>query len=368
MSTIVRELDEEAAAGDSGYAAGPSMSSPLRSLLRLILVAGVIALSACGEDPPPTVLQALDFAKPEGEADEFDHDLIVDPAEFTDSETLDVAAVQRFLAKTSYQRPSFLSTYQSNGVRAADAIVRAARQYRINPLVFLTYAQITQGLVGERNYPFPPERVEYVFQCGCLQAKNCLPVLAGFDRQVDCLGRALRAALDEIKANETTTNGWGPEVTRLTLDGVKVTPSNDATAVLYSRTPRVAEGAADGTWIYWNVWKHYVVALDYFGPIGAADGRWIGEACQTSAMCSGVQDAICADNYPDGLCTVSCNGACPMQPDKPVSFCARFPDGGYCLPICNPAAPACREGYKCMRAAGGRAGDTQYVCSPEASE
>jgi len=38
------------------------------------------------------------------------------------------------------------------------------------------------------------------------------------------------------------------------------------------------------------------------------------------------------------------------------------------LPICNPAAPTCREGYKCTRVAGVGSGDTQHVCSPEAGE
>ncbi|MBX3205897.1 MAG: hypothetical protein KF764_12560 [Labilithrix sp.] len=341
------------------------MSSSLRSLLLAIFLAGAFVALACGEDPPATVLQPLDFTKPEGEAGDFDRNRIVESAAFTDSETLDVQTVQRFLAKTPYGRPSFLETYQSNGVRAADAILKASRQYRINPLVFLVYSEITQGLVGERNYPFPPDRIEYVFRCGCLEATNCLPALAGFDRQVDCLGRALRAAIDEIKANEITTTGWGPDVATVTLDNLKVTPSDDATAALYDRTPRVAEGKAGGTWIFWNVWNHYTVALDYVGPIGFADGRWIGEACQTAAMCSGVDGAICADNYPDGLCTVSCNGQCPTQPSKPESFCARFPGGGYCLPICNPAAPACRDGYKCVRVAGVGSGDARHVCSPE---
>jgi hypothetical protein len=342
------------------------MPSSLRSLLGLGLVAGAIVVSACGDDPPATALQSLDFTKPEGEAGDFDRNSLVDPPSFTDSESLDVGAVQRFLGKTPYERPSFLATYQSNGVRAADAIISVARQYRINPLVFLVYAQTAQGLIGERNYPFPPDRVEYVFRCGCLEANKCLPALAGFDRQIDCLGRALRAAIDEIKTNETTTTGWGPDVASLTLDNLKVTPDSDATAALYDRTPRVAEGREGGTWIFWNVWNHYAVTLDYFGPIGIADGRWIGEPCETGAMCSAVEGAICADNYPGGLCTVGCTGQCPSQPSKPETFCARFPDGGYCLPICNPAAPTCRAGYKCVRVAGVGSGDSKHVCSPEA--
>ena len=339
--------------------------STLRGLLFSVSCAGAIVVSAGGEDPPATVLQPLDTKLPEGEILEFDRNSVVDPAAFTDSETLDVATVQRFLGKTPYERPSFLATYQSNGVRAADAIISVARQHRINPLVFLVYAQITQGLVGERNYPFPPDRVEYVFGCGCLQANNCLPALAGFDRQLDCLGRALRTAIDEIKANEQTTTGWGVDIVSTTLDGLKVTPANDATAALYDRTPRVAEGQPGGTWIFWNVWNLYALAIDYFGPIGLTDGRWIGEPCQTAAMCSAVDGAICADNYPEGLCTVACTGQCPTEPSRPESFCAKFPDGGYCLPVCNPQAPTCRTGYRCVRVAGVGADDSKHVCSPE---
>ena len=337
--------------------------SRLRGQLLVLSFAGAIVVSACGEDPPATVLQPLDYKQPEGDLFEFDRNSVVDPAAFTDSETLDVQAIQKFLGKTPYERRSFLETYQSNGVRAADAIISVARQYRINPIVFLVYAQITQGLVGERNYPFPPDRVEYVFRCGCLQANNCLPALAGFDRQLDCLGRALRTAIEEIRETGVTTGGWGPDVASTTLDNLKVTPANDATAALYDRMPRVAEGQPGGTWIFWNVWNLYAMALDYAGPIGFTDGRWIGEPCTTAAMCTG-DGAICADNYPDGLCTVVCTGQCPTQPDKPESFCAKFPDGGYCLPVCNPQAPTCREGYECVRVAGVGSGDSKHVCAP----
>lgn len=341
------------------------MSPCSRGLLLFTSVVGAIVVSACGEDPPTTVLQSLDFKKLEEEVEPFDRNAVIhDPAEFFDTETLDVGAVQRFLGKTPYERASFLETYQSNGVRAADAIISAARQYRINPLVFLVFAQVTQGLVGERSYPFPPDRVEYVFRCGCFQGENCLPALAGFDRQLDCLGRALRTAVDEIKAHEQTTAGWGPEIASVTLDNIKVTPANDATAALYDRTPRVAVGQAGGTWIFWNVWNLYASKLAYAGAFGSSDGRWIGEPCQTAAMCSAVANAICADNYPDGLCTVPCTGQCPTEASKPESFCAKFPDGGYCLQVCNPAAPTCREGYQCVNVAGVSAKESKHVCSP----
>jgi len=343
-----------------------------RRISILALTALLVGVPTCKKEETAQVLQPLDFEPPKGLEQPFDKNNIVDTASFQDSESIDVNAIGRFLEKTPYDRPSFLNTYQSNGVRAADAIARAARTYRINPLAFITFAQTTQGLVGERNYPFPPERVEYVFGCGCLQSGNCLPELAGFDRQVDCLGRMLRVALDDIAKNQRTAAGWGPDVTLATLDGQKVTPANEATAVIYDHTPRVDQGNTGGSWIFWNVWNQYGLALDYAGPLGGgAGGGWIGDACKTDQTC-GYEGAICdtSPQYPDGLCSLSCDGTCPSQNDRPESFCVGFPEGGFCFQVCNPAAPACREGYECKNVLHYKPtdqNDSKPVCYPKTS-
>lgn len=336
-----------------------------RDLLLPLLLLGASAAPACSEDPVANVLEPSDLANPDALELPFDRNEIVDSASFTDVDTFDVPAIQQFLARTPYARPSFLETYQSNGIRAADAIVSAARQHRINPIVFLVYAQATQGLVGARNYPFPPERVEYVFRCGCLHSGSCLPELAGFDRQLQCLGHALRTAIDDIRNDERTASGWGPDIASITLDNQRVSPTNDATAALYERTPRVNEKKAGGSWVFWNVWRSYALALEYSGPFGATDGRWIGEACATSGACSAYPEGICADHYPDGMCTAKCTGTCPSTSAKTEAFCAKFPDGGYCMTVCNPSAPACRAGYTCVRAVGAVGDDSKHVCSPE---
>jgi hypothetical protein len=326
-----------------------------------------LGASACSDEPDRGVLQEKDFAAPEGSTAVFDRNNLVETAAFIDVDGLDALLVQKFLHKTPYDRPSFLETYQSNGVRASDAIARAARTYRLNPLVFLVEAQAREGLLGEPNYPFPPERVEYVFRCGCLQGNNCLAELAGFDRQVDCLGRAYRVALDQMGAAEVTAAGWGKDTTSTTLDNLKVTPTTEATAAIYDRTPRVAEGSPGGAWLFWNVWNVYALGIDYAGPIGgAAGGGGIGDPCVSAAGC-GVEGGQCAKNYPGGLCTVACNGDCPSQPDKPEAFCADFKaNGGFCLPICNQNASACREGYTCSRLKRFGAidtGDSRFVCA-----
>src|SRR5258706_5613827 len=150
---------------------------------------GAVVLVACAKAASEhTYLQAEDLASGPG----FDKNSIVETPAFVDALAFDAAQLQRFFGRTPYNRSSFLSTYQSNGLRASDAIVRAAQTYQLNPLVFLVRAEMDQGLLGEQFYPSPPSRVEYAFGCGCDGKGKCDPKLAGFDVQVECLARQLR--------------------------------------------------------------------------------------------------------------------------------------------------------------------------------
>jgi hypothetical protein len=338
-------------------------------VLLTVMVGASIVAPACSKDEGDRgFLSGKDLERPVDVEQRFDRNNLVDPAAFTDVDGIDVTLIEKFLHRTPYDTTSFLETYQSNGVSAADAIARASRTYRINPLVFLVSAETSQGLVAAQQYPFPPERVEYVFGCGCLQPGNCQAQLAGFDRQVDCLGRAFRVALDTIAKNGVTASGWGPDKVSTTLDNLKVTPANDATAAIYDRTPRVAENGAGGTWLFWNVWNLYAAGIDYAGPIGAGGGAWIGDACASTTQC-GFENATCATNYPGGLCTTACTGDCPSQPDRPEAFCADFgKEGGFCFQVCNLGAPACRQGYKCLRVAKYKnAAQSSPVCFPDST-
>jgi len=194
-----------------------------------VAFAALAPLAGCAKTATEnTVLQSDDLKTSDAQ---FDRNEIVPPGSFTDAQALDVPSIQHFLERTPYKRPSFLSTYQSNGVRAADAIANASIAHQINPLVILVRAQMEQGLLGAQFYPFPPARIEYVFGCGCPGGGlACDANLAGFDRQADCLARRLRASLDEIAGPaQQTAGGWGPGKEAISLDGSRVTP--EATSV-----------------------------------------------------------------------------------------------------------------------------------------
>jgi hypothetical protein len=220
-------------------------------------LAVALLLVGCGSGDDASSPQAEDL---QVDSARFDPNLLVDTPSFTNEHALGEPEVQTFLEHTPYGRPSFLATYTVRGVYASWIIVATAHRYRLSPRVFLVRAEMEQGLVGEPRYPSPSTRVEYAFGCGCTGVGACDPDMAGFDRQVDCLGQRLRASLDEIAERGATAGGWGPGApcaprsACVTLDGEKIAPSNDVTAALYQYTPRVGRGTG-GNWLFWAVWQ-----------------------------------------------------------------------------------------------------------------
>ena len=307
---------------------------------------GSLLVSACAKSSEDSPLQAEDLVTLEGS--KFDPNSIMDPDVLQDSLAFDAEAIQAFFERTPYGRASFLATYQSNGVRASEAFYRAAFASQINPYVMIVRAEALQGLIGMQFYPFPPARVEYVFRCGCSSDTKCDPTLAGLDRQASCLARQLRQDLDAIDSDGATAGNWGPGKASTTLDNQKVTPTDASTAALYQENPAVGTGKSD-QWLFWNIWQNYADFLQYVGPSGGGtQGAWIGDACQTDAMCVAT-GSLCATNFPGGMCIAACVDTCPSDPGRAETFCADFgAQGGYCLPKCKTGVPgACRTGYEC---------------------
>jgi len=343
------------------------------------MCAGTVFASACAKSSEDSPLQASDLVV--STSAKFDPNDILDLASLEDAAAFDAAAIQAFLEKTSYRRASFLATYQSNGVRASDALARAATANRINPLVMLVRAQALQGLVGSEFYPFPSARVEYVFRCGCSSADMCDPSSAGFDRQATCLAQQLRKSLDQIAATGATTGSWGPGKVSVSLDNQKITPKDAATAALYQANPSVGTGQSD-EWLFWNIWQNYADFLSYISPNGGSGGgggsdggtgtptgTWIGDACTSDAMCSSVPGGVCNTSFPQGMCMTPCTGTCPTAAGRPASYCADFGTaGGYCLPTCDAdVASSCRANYECRPIQ--KVGDpskSAYLCAPPA--
>jgi hypothetical protein len=310
---------------------------------------GAFVFSACAKAEESSHLYAQDLDPPEN-APDFDADNIIALEELTDSsvraDTLRAFLTNAKSHKNPYGRESFLSTYYSNGLSAIDALINAAEQYHINPIVLLARAEMEQGLVGLEFYPVDdPSRVENVFRCGCSGPSSCDPAYAGFDHQVDCLARQYRIILNDMDANGgVTSGGWAKGREGRTLDAKTVTPADDGTAVAYQFDPRVGDRKS-GNRLFWTIWQNYVKASGYQPNDVVNTGAWIGDPCVRDEQCKAIgADAVCVISYPGGMCTVPCRDGCPPR-DGRESACVSTGQGAYCFQRCSQSASSsCRSG------------------------
>src|SRR5438105_13903541 len=107
-------------------------SSRLAEILLLVAAVAVVGPGCAKDSQEKTILQSEDLSTGPDQG-QFDPSEVIDPASFTDDEQLDAQQLQDFLHRTPYKRASFLETYESNGVRAVDALVLASRIYKSNP-------------------------------------------------------------------------------------------------------------------------------------------------------------------------------------------------------------------------------------------
>ena len=188
----------------------------------------------------------------------FNQNDVVGDDVFLNDGAMDVAAVQAFLEDSPYGNRSWLADYSTaGGTSAAQAVIAAATQEGIAPLVLLARMQVESSLVGKSARP-SQGRINAIMGCGCPDGGGCSAQYQGFDKQLVCSAKTLRRWYD---ASDDGTGEWRKGSSRRTLDNKLVTPANHATASLYSYTPWVLPGRG-GAWLVWNVTRKYVRFAD----------------------------------------------------------------------------------------------------------
>jgi hypothetical protein len=257
--------------------------------------------------------EPFDSAKADGVSATFDRHRVVDDDFFTDVDAVDAAAVQAFLEHTPYGKPCFLATEMLGATTPAEAIVDAAVEHGVNPIMLLSRMQVEKGLVSKSSRP-SKNAVDFAFGCGCPDGKACSEAFRGFDKQIDCAAETMREHFDRAQAG---TGLWNVGKAKKSLDGLSVTPANAATASLYAYTPWVLPGKG-GNWLVWNVTGRFVAHLQATGVI--ADAGFVGTPCDTTdaEACGfshegdeGFCHAIAAEGDGTGVCTLECAGRCP---------------------------------------------------------
>lgn len=190
----------------------------------------------------------------------FDPNYIISDFELEDYSSMNVYEIQNFL---NHQN-GILKTYsvydeeQSKYINASEAIYRASLKHRINPKYLIVVLQKEQSLITDPN----PTQKQLDWATGFSICDSCsmndprLLQYKGFYNQVMNAAKRNRFYIDNSDI------AWLFQINKeYDVDGIKVTPANQATVNLYNYTPHI-----NGNYNFWKIWQKWFT-LSY--PNGA---------------------------------------------------------------------------------------------------
>jgi hypothetical protein len=133
-------------------------------------------------------------------------------------------------------------------------IWRVSQTYKINPKYLLALIQKEQSLIEDPD----PSQKQFDWAAGYGVCDSCakddpdIQDFKGFAAQLEWASKQHREKyLMQLLTRGITIGGQGLGKT-VTIDGMKVTPANQATAMLYSYTPHI-----HGNLNLWRIWKRW---------------------------------------------------------------------------------------------------------------
>ncbi len=258
-------------------------------------------------------------------ASEFNPHNIISDFELEEYDSLSVDSIQRFLES----KGSFLAKYKQtvSGVAktAAQIIFDEAQTYQISPKVILAMLQKEQSLLTDGS----PSQDQLDWATGfgvcdsCSKSDSALSIFKGFYNQVSDFAEKVRVNYlrDLINLGRTFT-GWGPGITKTTLDGYEITPVNKATSVLYTYNPfRGGDGRIGANFNFWRIWQRYFTRSYPDGTllqVAGDDGVWLLQNNQRRAF---VNRAALYSRYdPKRIIQISQNELDKYEIGSPIKF------------------------------------------------
>jgi hypothetical protein len=315
-------------------------------------IALVLLLAGCTAPASPTGTSAA-LAAPESYPMSFAIDSLLSDDDLRGGGSITEAEVQAFLQS----KGSYLAGYTDpdfNGATAASLIVSQSLANGISPLYMMARIQTESSLIesGSSN------NLQAATGCGCPDSGGCNQSYAGFGKQVQCGAQLMKNYFADLDAGNATIAGWNVGVQKSTSDPCSVTPSNKATAALYTYTPWVGaygigcgDSSVGGSSLVALIYSKYASEQTWGGGppnpcVGLADGFYCGGDGLagdhgTLYQCAGGQVAKST------VCAAGCMFNPPGTPDA-----------------CNPAPPDGGSGGGSTGGSGGGPADNPSTGTP----
>ncbi len=170
----------------------------------------------------------------------FQKDYLVSDRTLTDSKSMTVAGIQKFLEA----RGSVLAK-PYNGSTPAQMIYNACQKYGISPKVLLTRLQCEQGLISKKTAS--QKELDWAVGVGCYDSGNWNQKFKGFDKQIEYCAQTYRRHYDDAKAKLDR----GEKIS-MTIDGKQINVKNAASYSFYKYCPHI-----QGNKLFFDVWRGY---------------------------------------------------------------------------------------------------------------
>ncbi len=162
--------------------------------------------------------------------------------------------VQRFLSTRGSLGSTTQPDIDGKEKSVADIIWRVATSYKLNPKYLMVLLQKEQSLVED---PTPaPKQFDWATGYGvcdsCSKDDPSIQDFKGFANQLEWAAKQHREKyLLQLLGRGTTVAGHAPGKS-VFIDGLRIIPSNRATAMLYSYTPHI-----QGNLNLWRIWQRW---------------------------------------------------------------------------------------------------------------
>ncbi|HVM90977.1 MAG TPA: hypothetical protein VMU11_03725 [Verrucomicrobiae bacterium] len=223
------------------------------SITALVLTA-VLAFGPAWQASAQTARLISDIVPASDLQNGFDPNLILDDNDIFDLGGMDLNQLRAFLSTRGTLGQIKVRDIDGVMKPPADVIWRVATSYKLNPKYLLALMQKEQSLVEDPD----PTQKQFDWATGFAVCDSCsmddpsIQDYKGFANQLEYAAKQHRERyLLQLLGKGTTISGYAPGKLA-TIDGVNVTPVNNATAMLYTYTPHI-----HGNLNLWHIWRRW---------------------------------------------------------------------------------------------------------------
>lgn len=222
---------------------------------RYFVILSVLALLAAQSSSLISPAFAAGYEIPAADlANGFDPNFILTDDDIFDVTRMDLASIRAFLKARGTLNDLRIKDIDGVEKEPAQIIWRVATSYKINPQYLLVLLQKEQSLVESKN--ITQRALDWATGFGvcdaCSKDDPRISDFKGFANQVEYAAKQHRERyFIQLLGKGTTISGQTPGKTVL-ISGSKVTPANNATAMLYTYTPHI-----HGNLNLWRIWKRW---------------------------------------------------------------------------------------------------------------